>query len=803
MTPADSANRVIDGSEEFEFRDRSTGISEILVVRGFPTQTNRIIFGGDTAEPDLIGDSGHDRIYGGGGDDRIAGGSGNDYLEGQGDNDTLYGGAGGDHLIGGLGNDTLNGDEGFDTYLFKANEGKDTITDSDGIGRIMAGGQQLSGASGARHSLIGRKQAWESDDGTLTYVFEPGGKGATTGTLTITGASLGAGQISLTDFDLAKAQDGVLGIQLGQQSALELLTSGSNPFAQAGHQAQNGLTGLTEGQGKTVKCYLNAPARAGDTLRLCLTGSELSRFACCTGEETISFAQGEITLALQEGQTEIAFAFLNTGDVDSDATLQLTATFQPAQGEAASNTLTIHLDATDEAPDTLPQPGTTINGDQRPALDEFGNVRYDAWGNVVPDGPEPGRADTLHDTPESDLILAGDGNDEVWKLRGGDDIVELGAGDDDLYTSTGAGGRVIARGGAGRDYLGAGSARDVLEGGPDGDGFVSVSGNDRRAASNAYEARSMSNSKPSPLNTCSGFLRYSGSRTLSLVVLFCGLTGTGYAQVEQYKYRLEQSQDKDLCVHMTKVFNQKFKTPWDKGQKPWKPNPTIFGKPYDQVFDRLSGVEYSLDFTWDMLLSKFPASAEFDAVKWKEGRVYYSDGRPSPYRRAGPMLVANIDIDNDGKKEWVVKHLFMQKMPTNMVSGTGNQDYSGSDTLTIFPSDGLDLTIPLTLEDLIHGQTPNRQPRKIDDEVALQLRPFLYKDTTYLSAYQIVWYDKDISRSKSHRYRIYPDREYLNILRVNSGGRHLHSSIVETANTETVCRIRMIMLNSAAAPKGN
>lgn len=289
-----------------------------------------------------------------------------------------------------------------------------------------------------------------------------------------------------------------------------------------------------------------------------------------------------------------------------------------------------------------------------------------------------------------------------------------------------------------------------------------------------------------------------------LILLSCGLTGTANAQVELYKYRLEESHDKDLCVHMTKVFNRSFTTPWDRGyDNGLNPSPSVFGTPYDQVFERLPGVEYSKQFVFQMLLAKYPSSPEFDAIKWHEGRVYYPDSARPGELRASPMLVTQIDIDNDGKKEWVIKNSFMFKAPSNYVSDAGNTDFSGWDDLRIFPADGLDLTIPLLSKQLTHGQKPGYQPGMLDIQVALQLRPFIYKGRTYLSAYQVVWEDKSISQSKPRRFRMYPDREYLNILQVVEGGKNPNNAFIETANTETICRIRMIMLSNTIAPKGN
>ncbi|MCK6406956.1 MAG: hypothetical protein L6Q60_13195, partial [Rhodocyclaceae bacterium] len=64
--------------------------------------------------------------------DVLRGLAGQDVLVGLSGDDNLEGGLGDDLLIGGTGNDTLDGGAGTDTYVFTANEGKDTLKDSDG-----------------------------------------------------------------------------------------------------------------------------------------------------------------------------------------------------------------------------------------------------------------------------------------------------------------------------------------------------------------------------------------------------------------------------------------------------------------------------------------------------------------------------------------------------------------------------------------------------------------------------------------------------------------------------------------------
>ena len=77
----------------------------------------------------IIGSDENDAIYGESGKDTLYGGRGDDSLYGGKSNDVLYGGAGNDSLWGGAGDDKLYGGDGADTFIYTANEGKDTIYD--------------------------------------------------------------------------------------------------------------------------------------------------------------------------------------------------------------------------------------------------------------------------------------------------------------------------------------------------------------------------------------------------------------------------------------------------------------------------------------------------------------------------------------------------------------------------------------------------------------------------------------------------------------------------------------------------
>lgn len=87
------------------------------------------ILGGGLGDDTLKGNKGADTLRGDDGFDTLFGGKGKDVLNGGIGKDTLEGGKGKDTLNGGAGKDSLTGGKGVDTFVFDANNGKDTIQD--------------------------------------------------------------------------------------------------------------------------------------------------------------------------------------------------------------------------------------------------------------------------------------------------------------------------------------------------------------------------------------------------------------------------------------------------------------------------------------------------------------------------------------------------------------------------------------------------------------------------------------------------------------------------------------------------
>lgn len=244
-----------------------------------------------------------------------------------------------------------------------------------------------------------------------------------------------------------------------------------------------------------------------------------------------------------------------------------------------------------------------------------------------------------------------------------------------------------------------------------------------------------------------------------------------------YRYKLEYSKNKTLCLHMTKVFNSKFKTPWYKSWLKLEPDPILFGIPYSQHFEKLPGITYDKRSTFDMLLAKYPTSAEFESVKWLEGR-YHDD--TNSYQNSWPILFTQVDIDNDGEVEWVIKHHFMK-----------NGDHtrgSEQDRLSIYRKDDFKITGQISLNALYYGQNAQSRPKKLD--TAMQLRPFVFDGITYISAYEANGGTFDRATSEGS-----PAKEYMNIWRITGKSERFGKQSSETLENTTVCRIRMYIIH--------
>ncbi len=251
------------------------------------------------------------------------------------------------------------------------------------------------------------------------------------------------------------------------------------------------------------------------------------------------------------------------------------------------------------------------------------------------------------------------------------------------------------------------------------------------------------------------------------MALSASASGVPPDEFNAYRYKLEKGANAEVCRHMGAVYNREFRHPWGRFEEQPRRLP---------VFPRLPGVEFDERMVRDYFYSAYATSSEFDALQWREGRgIWDEEGK-----RVQPFLVADFDIDNDGRPDRVVKSGFMLSFwPAGRAPG-------GEDRLWIFDEGQLDLTQTVVLSAFYKNVGQRRPARVAYDTLGLwarSIRPFVYKGVTYLSVYE----------QRGEEYPK-PYRETMWVMKYQSGGANLGGGKWEPVKADRVCRFRMIAM---------
>jgi Ca2+-binding RTX toxin-like protein len=431
------------------------------------TEAQKIVFGTDEGD-EISGSDALTQIEG----DVLFGGEGHDTLKGRGGADWLDGGGGNDVLTGGSENDILWGGAGIDTYRFDESFGNDLIADTDGQGSIEVGGSSLEGQV-ARFVGISGQIAWQVKVGSDEYRYTLQSERGELVIAKLVGDRVDTeNTITIKNFDRARAESphGYLGLRLDSTPYVAVKKAEgsaknfwSDPNANLANLAGQAST-ITEGVGQTFVVFLNAAARAGETLVLRLNDLTGKAVKAILGDTTVDADGAAITLA--EGQTQVSFALVHDGSLDSDATGSLVVTYQGQDQSATSNTWGLTLEdsgqtqatlngdfnvATTSAVDPIFRPGhqgSSVIVVERSA-DQF---IQSADGNLAP------AAEGVLVT--SNVIYGSSRNDAI-DGKSGNDLLGGGAGND------------VIDGGSGDDMIGGGSGNDRIRGGEGNDFIVS------------------------------------------------------------------------------------------------------------------------------------------------------------------------------------------------------------------------------------------------------------------------------------------------------------------------------------------
>lgn len=188
-------------------------------------------------------------------------------------------------------------------------------------------------------------------------------------------------------------------------------------------------------------------------------------------------------------------------------------------------------------------------------------------------------------------------------------------------------------------------------------------------------------------------LRKQLASVVTAVCLFLLGLDTASAFEISYSYELLKGKERAVCQRMLEVYSTGFKKPWSA--------------------DNLANQPRSLELL-QTRFSRFPTSPEFDSVKWIA----------HPYEIKGSSnfaLYSNIDIDNDGTSELVLKLRFFQGSP-------GTRDY-----LYVFPQGAIDFSEFRTHDDFLSRFIEKRITVL---EHPVHQRPFIFRKRTYIHRYQ-------------------------------------------------------------------
>ncbi|WP_326937897.1 calcium-binding protein [Frateuria sp. Soil773] len=212
----------LSGGAGADFLDGGDGVDTLAGDDGNDTLS------GGAGDDHLLGGAGLDALYGGDGNDVIDGGADRDWLSGEAGDDRLAGGDGDDEirggdgadsLTGGTGDDLLYGGAGEDRYVFARGDGKDRVSDVQGLNTLALDGLPVADVRMRRDgtTLVIRFASSPGDEVRFEQFFD-GTTGLATAALAIDTGSLWS--LSPQDIDAqvllgTSADDTIFGNVLG------------------------------------------------------------------------------------------------------------------------------------------------------------------------------------------------------------------------------------------------------------------------------------------------------------------------------------------------------------------------------------------------------------------------------------------------------------------------------------------------------------------------------------------------------------------------------------------------------------
>lgn len=230
-----------------------------------------------------------------------------------------------------------------------------------------------------------------------------------------------------------------------------------------------------------------------------------------------------------------------------------------------------------------------------------------------------------------------------------------------------------------------------------------------------------------------------------------------------HRYKLVKSNSAAMCQHMAGVYRKNFKHPWHQESQKWVDGDRYFGKLPSELFKAFDGVVQTPSDSYYLLLNFSPSSVEFDAVPWVEGRMKihpYSSLSKERQQEFYPILVANIDVDNDGVNEYFIKLGFLASPPRNGLFGWGSAPI---DAIRIYDGEAVKSADFSRLESRKHQENAALSNIFRTNASKTFIRPLKYQGRWYFHAYHTKWPEVETAHGL-------PSKESIEIFQIDRGG---------------------------------
>lgn len=264
--------------------------------------------------------------------------------------------------------------------------------------------------------------------------------------------------------------------------------------------------------------------------------------------------------------------------------------------------------------------------------------------------------------------------------------------------------------------------------------------------------------------------------SISLLGLLLPATATA-GEDSAYRYQVTINHDTPLCGHMQSVFREYFRRPF---HRLWTKRAYI--KMGGRLPTHLQGVPDTNQTFQAIQYSLRPPAPDFNAVHWRLG-VEVGRARGGGVMYSRPILMTRLDLFNNDHPVTIAKDSFMGCYVPGCYSGSEDNLQLLSKTLTQLQASPVDLfTIPRGPKHDLNAHKDNQGYPWCSN-----IRPFIYKKTTYVSCYHRDWITPP---SLYHRA---PEKEEMQIYRYFA--ETPRAANVPSFDRKMLCRFRMTAIH--------